>query len=86
MSSSKQPYEFTSHPVKLQRGSLCGGRKPRLGKAESAASLRKWSQATLGFVHLPATYFLWVVFVVATYLLTVQGVKHLYRQRIGSWL
>ena len=46
MSSSKQPYQFTSHPVKLQRGSLCGGRKPRPGKAESAASLRKWSQAT----------------------------------------
>ena len=40
----------------------------------------------LGFVHLPATYSLWVVFVVAAYLLTVQGVKHLYRQRIGSWL
>jgi NitT/TauT family transport system permease protein len=40
----------------------------------------------LGFVHLPATYSLWVVFVVAAYLLTVQGVKHFYRQRIGSWL
>ena len=40
----------------------------------------------LGFVHLPATYSLWVVFVVAAYLLTVQGVKYLYRQRIGGWL
>jgi Mg2+-importing ATPase len=40
----------------------------------------------LGLVHLPATYFLWVVIVVAAYLFTVQGLKSLYRQRIGSWL
>ena len=38
----------------------------------------------LGFVHLPAIYFLWAVFVVAAYLLTVQRVKRLYRRRIGE--
>src|SRR5260221_12026788 len=40
----------------------------------------------LGFVHLPATYCLWVTFVVAAYILTVQFVKGFYLPRIGSWL